>query len=58
MFTKIAFAAVAAVIAATIVAAAPVLAGQSTGKVIAGAENIAAQGWCSGPREHTDFRCS
>ena len=57
MFTKITF---AAVIAATIVAAAPVLGSQSTtGETTTKASsNIAAQGWCSGPRQHTDFRCS
>jgi hypothetical protein len=56
MFTKITF---AAVIAATIVAAAPVLGSQSTTEITTKASsNIAAQGWCSGPRQHTDFRCS
>jgi hypothetical protein len=58
MFTKIAF---AAVIAATIVAGAPVMGSQSTNGETTTAKdssNIAAQGWCSGPRQHTDFRCS
>ena len=62
MVTKIAF---AAVIAATLVAAAtliaaPVLAGQSNGETATttkASSNIAAQGWCTGPRQHMDFRC-
>jgi hypothetical protein len=55
MFTRITF---AAIVAATIVAAAPVLGSQSADKTITKVSDIAAQGWCSGPRQHTDFRCS
>jgi hypothetical protein len=55
MFTRITFAAIAA---ALIVSAAPVLGGQSAGETITKVSKIAAQGWCSGPRQHTDFRCS
>jgi hypothetical protein len=62
MFTKVTFAAtnaVAATIAtaATLIAA-PVLGSQSTSETVTKASNIAAQGWCTGPRQHTDFRCS
>ena len=55
MFTRITFAAIAA---ALIVSAVPVLGGQSAGETITKVSKIAAQGWCSGPRQHTDFRCS
>jgi hypothetical protein len=57
MFTKITFA--TAVIATTIVAAATVLGSQSTSDPVTKISRyIAAQGWCSGPRQHIDFRCS
>jgi hypothetical protein len=57
MFTQTTF---AAVIAATLVATAPVPVSQSTtGETTTKASSsIAAQGWCSGPRQHIDFRCS
>jgi hypothetical protein len=56
MFTQTTF---AAVIAATIVATASVPVSQSTiGETTTKANsNIAAQDWCSGPRQHIDFRC-
>jgi hypothetical protein len=56
MFTQTTF---AAVIAATIVATAPVPVSQSTtGETTTKASsNITAQDWCSGPRQHIDFRC-
>jgi hypothetical protein len=54
MFTKITF---AAFIAAVILSA-PVLATQNDADAIAAppVETFRAQ-WCSGPRQHTDFRC-
>ena len=56
MFTQTTF---AAVIVAAIVTAAPVLGSQSASETTTKASsNITAQGWCSGPRQHIDFRCS
>ena len=51
MFTKLSF---AAFVAATIVSApVPAADNGNASKV----ENVASQDWCSGPRQHTDYRC-
>jgi hypothetical protein len=54
MFTKITF--TAFIVAVTL--SAPVLATQNDADAIAAppVETFSAQ-WCSGPRQHTDFRC-
>lgn len=56
MFSKITFAAVVA----TTVVSVTVLATPSSGTdetVSSTIANVLDQGWCSGPRQHTDFRC-
>ena len=56
MFTKLSL---AALIAAVVALSAPVLATQNNADatVTPAVSNVTAQGWCSGPRQHTDFRC-
>ena len=54
MFTKLGL---AALIAAAVTLSAPVLATQnnSDAAVTSVVDSVTAQGWCSGPRRHTDF---
>ena len=49
----------AALLAAVLTLAAPVLASQNSADatVASSVANTTTQGWCSGPRQHTDFRC-
>jgi hypothetical protein len=54
MFTKLSL---AALVAAAVTLAAPVLATQSNADAAVSAAVDNAIGWCSGPRQHTDFRC-
>ena len=46
-------------LAAAVTLSAPVLATQKNADAIVTSpvDNVTAQGWCSGPRQHTDFRC-
>jgi hypothetical protein len=54
MFTKLSL---AALVAAAVTLSAPVLATQSDAGATVTAAVDNANGWCSGPRQHTDFRC-
>ena len=54
MFTKLSL---AAIVAAAVTLSAPVLATQSDADATVTAAVDNANGWCSGPRQHTDFRC-
>ena len=54
MFTKLSL---AALVAAAVTFSAPVLATQNNADATATAAVEKATGWCSGPRQHTDFRC-
>jgi hypothetical protein len=49
----------AALVVAALTLSVPVLATQTdAGATVASTvENVVGQGWCSGPRQHTDFRC-
>jgi hypothetical protein len=49
----------AVLLAAAFTVSAPVLASQNSADatVASSVANTATQGWCSGPRQHTDFRC-
>jgi Spy/CpxP family protein refolding chaperone len=54
MLTKLSL---AAIVAAAVTLSAPVLATQSNADATVTATIENANGWCSGPRQHTDFRC-
>ena len=54
MFTKFSL---AALVATAVTLSAPVLATQSDADATVTAAVDKATGWCSGPRQHTDFRC-